>query len=252
MIDSAKLNNYFGSKRAQYGLRMDMIENGELPYKDFVDQLYIDLDKSIYNIQKNREFHQNSSEDMLSTWVLGQLDIIGYDTSHEAKTGGHVDLIIKLGGYTWIGEAKKDGNYEGGFDQLTTRYVSASGNFNHDHGGLIFYLVDIKNAKLVLNNWKKKLEDKKVVCQDCDKNALAFYSKHILEGSGTDFNIRSMAVSLFHQPQDASGLKTAANREAAKKISVKQAPAKKPVAKKPASKKPASKKPAAKAVQASK
>lgn len=226
MIDSAQLSHHLGTNRVRSAVRMSMLAEGELPYKDFIKQLYSDLDDAIYRLQKNRELHQESSEDLLSNCILDNLNTRGYDAVHEGKTGGHIDLTIKLGKYTWIGEAKKDGNYEGGFKQLSTRYVTASGNFNHDHGGLIFYLVKIKNAKLVLNNWQNTLKDQEITCRDCEDNGLAFYSNHVLEGSGTDFYVRSMAVSLYHQPQDASGIKTAENA-ASKKTAAKKTVAKK-------------------------
>lgn len=234
MISSAQFNSLLHRKAVQSVLKMELIENGELPYKDFVDKLYKDLDSAIFQLQKNPELHQTSSEDLLSLWLLDNLNTRGYDAVHEGKTGGHVDLTIKLGDYSWIGEAKKDGNYEGGFKQLNTRYVTASGNFSHDSGGLIFYLVKRKNAKQILDKWKDKLEGKNIVCTYCSNNNLAFYSDHVLDGSGTDFFVRSMAVSLYHKPQDASGVKTAG-----KKVPAKATAAKKPAAKKPAAKKPA-------------
>ena len=143
MIDSAQLSQHLGTNRVRSAVRMDMIADGNLSYKEFVKQLYSDLDDAIFRLQKNKELHQESSEDLLSVWILDNLNTRGYDTVHEGKTGGHVDLTIKLGKYTWIGEAKKDGNYEGGFQQLSTRYVTGSGNYSHDHGGLLFYLVEI-------------------------------------------------------------------------------------------------------------
>lgn len=228
MIDSAQLSYHLGSKRVRSAVRMSMLAEGELSYKDFIEQLYSDLDDAIYRLQKNRELHQKSSEDLLSNWILDNLNTRGYDAVHEGKTGGHVDLTIKLGTYSWIGEAKKDGNYEGGFQQLSTRYITASGNFKHEHGGLIFYLVKIKNAKQVLKNWQDTLTERKIICRDCENNALAFYSDHVLEGSGTGFYVRSMAVSLYHQPQDASGIRTAENAESRKTAAKKKVSKKSP------------------------
>lgn len=239
MHNSAQIDHHLRKKKVQAAIRRSMLVEGELPYHDFVKQLYSDLDEAIYILQKNPELHQNSSEDQLSILLLGNLKISGYDTAHEAKTGGHVDLTVGLGDYTWIGEAKKDGNYEGGFKQLSTRYVTGSGNYAHNHGGLIFYLVTIKNAKLVMNNWRAKLIENSTVCKDCKNNTLAFYSDHVLESSGTDFYVRSMAVSLYHQPQDASGIRTAENA-AAKKTAAKKTAAKKTTAKKTAAKKSSS------------
>ena len=99
MIDSAQLSYHLGSKRVRSAVRMSMLAEGELSYKDFIEQLYSDLDDAIYRLQKNRELHQKSSEDLLSNWILDNLNTRGYDAVHEGKTGGHVDLTIKLGTY---------------------------------------------------------------------------------------------------------------------------------------------------------
>ena len=52
------------------------------------------------------------------------------------------------------------------------------------------------------------------ICADCDSNKLAFYSTHKLEGSGTDFKVRSMFISLYHRPTDKSARITAEKKVA--------------------------------------
>lgn len=181
-------------------------------YDDFVELLYEDIDKLIYNMQAGRELRQTDSEDRLSGEILDGLRQHGYIATPDNKTGGHVDISVKLGDFAWIGEAKKDGNFHEGFLQLTTRYVPASGNYSHNQGGLIFYMIKTPDARGKLETWRNDLVSKGHVCTDCSRNMLAFYSTHKLEGSGTDFKVRTMGVTLYHQPKDKSARTSAANK----------------------------------------
>jgi hypothetical protein len=179
-----------------------------------MDQLYADVDSLIYAMQANPELRQDDSEDRLSADIVLGLKISGYQASSDTKTGGHVDISVKLGDYSWLAEAKKNGNFGEGFLQLTTRYVTASGNFAHNQAGLIFYMVEDDNAKERLNSWRDALTGQGHACSDCTRNILAFYSDHKLKGPGTDFKVRTMAVSLYHAPQDKSARKSAAKKAA--------------------------------------
>lgn len=208
----------YSSKRAvQASLRRAKISE-EGTYEEFVGQLYDDIDQLIYRMQGGPELRQKDSEDRLSAEVLGGLSIFGYDAVADGKTGGHVDLSVKMGEFSWIGEAKKDGNFHEGFLQLTTRYVPASGNFAHNQGGLIFYLVATPNARGKITTWRDDLTSKGHGCVDCTRNPLAFYSDHRLESSGTDFKVRTMGVALYHKPKDKSARTSAANKAAKKAV----------------------------------
>lgn len=130
---------YAPKKVVQSTLRRAKISE-EGSYEEFIEQLYSDIDESIYDMQAGRELRQNDSEDRLSADIILALKRQGYSAVPDGKTGGHVDISVKLGDFSWIGEAKKDGNFHEGFLQLTTRYVPASGDYSHNQGGLIFYL----------------------------------------------------------------------------------------------------------------
>jgi len=148
--------------------------------------------------------------------VLGGLSILGYDAVADGKTGGHVDLSVKMGEFSWVGEANKDGNFHEGFLQLTTRYVPASGNFSHNQGGLIFYMIKTSEARSKLDTWREVLTSKGHACANCTRNPLAFYSDHKFASSGTNFKIRTMGVALYHQPTDKSARNSAAKKQAKK------------------------------------
>lgn len=194
--------------------RVKISEEGT--YEEFVEQLYDDIDQLIYSMQAGPELRQDDSEDRLSADILGGLRIHGYTAVPDGKTGGHVDISVKMGDFSWIGEAKKDGNFHEGFLQLTTRYVPASGNYSHNQGGLIFYLVKTPDARGKLDTWRDELTLKGHTCVDCKRSALAFYSDHLFAGSGTIFKVRTMGVALHHQPKDKSARISAAKKQAKK------------------------------------
>lgn len=203
-------------KTVQAALRREYIDE-EGTYEEFIEQLYRDIDAEIYALQASREMRQEDSEDRITLDILGGLNRHGYQATHDSKTGGHVDLSIRLGDHSWIGEAKKDGNFHEGYLQLTSRYVQASGNYAHNQGGLLLYLVKTADASGVLKRWGAKLATVDASCVQCTNNVLAFYSTHKLEGSGTNLIIRSMAVALYHRPLDKSARNSAKSKSAAVK-----------------------------------
>lgn len=210
-ISLEEFARYASKKKVQAALRRAKIDD-DGSYDDFIGQLYDDIDDLIYDMQAGRELRQNDSEDRLSADILGGLSRHGYIAVPDGKTGGHVDMSVKLGDFAWIGEAKKDGNFHEGFLQLTTRYVPASGNYSHNQGGLIFYLVQTPDARGKLDTWRDELDSKGHACTDCSRNNLAFHSIHKLEGSGTNFKVRTMGVTLYHQPKDKSARISAAKK----------------------------------------
>lgn len=214
-ISLQELERLATRKTVQAAMRRIKISE-EGTYDDFIEQLYDDIDQLIYSMQAGPELRQNDSEDRLSADILGGLRIHGYAAVPDGKTGGHVDISVKMGDFSWIGEAKKDGNFHEGFLQLTSRYVPASGNFAHNQGGLIFYLAKTPDARGKLDTWREKLTANGAACLDCNRNPLAFYSHHKLAGSGTSFKVRTMGVSLYHQPTDKSARISAAKKQAKK------------------------------------
>ena len=220
LITLQDLERYATKRAVQTTLRRVKISE-EGSYEEFVEQLYDDIDQLIYRMQGGPEVRQADSEDRLSAEVLGGLSLLGYDAVADGKTGGHVDLSVKMAEFSWIGEAKKDGNFHEGFLQLTTRYVPASGNFAHNQGGLLFYMIKSPDARGKLNTWRDDLTGKGHACVDCTRNQLAFYSDHKIESSGTNFKVRTMGVALFHQPKDKSARTSAVNKAAKKAAAAK-------------------------------
>jgi hypothetical protein len=211
-ITLEQFNRYAGKRNVQTAFARARISE-EGTYQEFIDQLYEDLDQAIYALQASRELRQEDGEDRITADILSRLNVVGYRATHDTKSGGHVDLSVRLGDdHSWIGEAKKDGNFSEGFLQLSTRYVQTSGNFAHDQAGLLFYLIKTPDARRTLNGWKGKISAVANECEDCTKNVLAFYSTHMLEGSGTALKVRTMGVALYHDPKDKSARTSAARK----------------------------------------
>lgn len=174
-------------------------------YQDFINRLYVNIDKIISELQKNPEILQHDSEDRLSISIKSSLNSMGYKASHDQKIGGHCDLIVE-GRYNWIwiGEAKIYNGYQylmKGFNQLTTRY--STGDLNQNHGGLIIYIKKL-NAAEIMNKWGDTLKEEGITnISDCNiRPKLSFYSQHLHERSGLNFHVRHMAVMLGFEPKD--------------------------------------------------
>lgn len=183
---------------------------------DFIGQLYKDLDRIIYQIEKNPELHQEDKEDRLTIEIVRSLRNAGYDNAnHDCKIGGHVDLTVEKNDFIWLGEAKiyRDNNYLWeGFLQLTTRY--SIGNDNQSSGGLLIYIFD-EDAKSVMEKWQTYLLSKNLPdysYKPCKLNSLAFISSHKHQRSGFPFQIRHIPVLLHFSPQDKSGRRSSSTK----------------------------------------
>ena len=183
-------------------------------YQDFLDVFYPDIDECINGVRTIVHQVQKDGEDRLTSDLVLQLQRMGYDVTHDPQVGGHIDVGVKSGPHTWIGEAKLNWKIDEGLLQLTTRYLQLSGDPNHNHGGLLFYLTSTGDAKAKIDAWRAELEAQSIACRPCSSNPLAFFSDHKMPGTGLPFFVRSMAVALYWKPQDASGLATQARRAA--------------------------------------
>lgn len=213
-ISLAEFDVLLGGDRHAMAAFKRMRISREGTYSEFVDQLYADLDQAIYGLQASAELLQEDGEDRITLDILLQLRQQGYVAEHDTKAGGHIDLSVAYGTNTWIGEAKKDGNFQEGYLQLISRYKPRSGDYSHNAGGLLFYLVQSEDARGKLDEWLATVKPQAVACNPCPRNVLAFFSEHKLVGPGTSFFVRTMVVSLYHKPLDKSGRATAARRAA--------------------------------------
>lgn len=225
-IGAGKFANLLGGNgvAARYQQREAMSRSKN--YVGFVQLLYADLDDIINTFQANPQKRNQDGEDRITEELVSNLGTAGYDASHDTASGGHVDLTVKLGRHSWIGEAKKDAKFDEGFKQLSDRYRPASGNFHHNHGGMLLYYCKGADVTTQLDRWRKKLPTvtykngikfKKLETIDCPTSEFSFFSRHMHNVTGKYFIVRHMAVGLQFEPSDASGRNVRA--KAAKRIS---------------------------------
>jgi hypothetical protein len=146
------------------------------------------------------------SEDQISQRICGMLKMAGFQASHDKSTNGHPDIVVDgIDSFLWLGEAKKHSDYawlNKGFQQLSTRY--STGVIGQDNGDVLIYCYT-KNAKAMLDEWRKTLCAKNAGVIDTNSpcgNPLIFCSTHKHEATGLDFHVRHKAVALYWDPKD--------------------------------------------------
>lgn len=180
-------------------------------YKAFLQCLYDEIQSVIQVLQSNPQRRTDDCEDRLTDELVSNLNTAGYTATHGRSSGGHVDITVACGDFTWIAEAKKyhstSAVYEG-FLQLTTRYRPANGNFEQNQGGLLIYITDNSDAKKLMDNWKSVLQGKSIEGYSesiCTDHYLSFISQHKHEVTGEPFIIRHIPLLLYFAPKDKSG-----------------------------------------------
>lgn len=177
-------------------------------YSSFIKAIYNDLDYVLDNIIQNRELRQSDGEDRTTLDIMNLFNgLIGYSASHETKSGGHVDLIVKSDrlGYRWLAEAKRWTGAKKcykGYMQLFSRY--STGTVTENQGCVIAYFYTDK-VKTKFWRYKKYLENAGHVdfeITECAVNSFHFYSSHLHTGSGLKYIVKHVPVMLFFKPED--------------------------------------------------
>lgn len=183
-------------------------------YKEFIDQLYKDLDAVFIKLMDNRQFslkkwHNIASEDQgykiweddINNQIVTNLYFLGYTATHDTYANGHVDIHVTsdCSKFRWYGESKiwNGKNYiSGGWKQLTEKY--STGEKNESCGGLIIYSVNSnKNSKTLLKEWHDDLQSKGI-CTEMDwpdESINEFYSSHVHHISGQDYKVKHMIIN---------------------------------------------------------
>lgn len=175
-------------------------------YDDFIIGLNRDLDSCINIMEEDPKIRREDGEDRLTSEIVLALRFKGYQVEHDAMVGGHCDIVVRYGNYTWLGEAKIHGAYDylfQGFQQLCTRY--ASGTPMSNHGGLLIYIRN-NDALAVVNSWRTHLSGKSLKDyheSECEmRPLLAFNSSHKHERSGLPYYVRHVGIVLGFDPKD--------------------------------------------------
>lgn len=182
-------------------------------YMEFINVLYDDLDMAISELELQPQLHIGDLEDKLSSKIISQLKMVGYNASLGSTGGGNKDLTVlgKKPSWSWIGEAKIYKcvtNLRDGFLQLSTRYRSVDST--KSCAGILAYTFRPYASELLVNDWKNELSNLNLrgfMTYPCmRRERMAFFSVHDHVASGLPFEVRHMAISLYFDPRDKSGL----------------------------------------------
>lgn len=182
-------------------------------YDDFVDVLYDDLRLAVERLEQNPQHYPDEHEDATTQRLLDILFGMSYSASHDAQSGGCVDITVELPrkGFRWIGEAKRFnsvGDMREGYLQLATRYTPGNGSLSVTYGGLVGYLRRENSAKC-MSSWKEHFitdVNAEATISPCTRRGLlGFISEHEHRSLGIPFRIWHFCVTLHFDPKDKSG-----------------------------------------------
>jgi len=96
-------------------------------YSDFIDTLYVQLENFVRELERDRNYHQGVSENLLNSAVARHFRALGYTADFDKNNGGHADITVQFADYEWIGEGKivdsvNNSYLTKGYDQLVYRY----------------------------------------------------------------------------------------------------------------------------------
>ncbi|MGO8094434.1 hypothetical protein [Rhizobium leguminosarum] len=175
------------------------------PYDVFVKLVDRAITFVVGEITTDPSSKQGMSEDELTEFLRLGLKSMGFNATHDTKTGGHCDIVIEEhGDLRWLGEAKMvdktDSNWLfQGYLQLTTRYTN--GRLEQAHGGMIIYSY-IENTVKMMATWQKYLLEKQASASVHETNGpgTVFTTKDVISSSGTDYFVKHIPVQLYFNP----------------------------------------------------
>lgn len=169
--------------------------------KSFLEILMEDIEEAIEELQTKRDLFnkEDVNEDLITTYVISNLNGKGHDASHDNKDGGHVDVTIinKNCNIKWKAEAKifnGEGYIYKGWEQLTKRYLA--GNKTDSVAGMLIYCFK-DNAKSRLASWLAHLSSLESIQQSILPCGLRADTNSILHGSGTQIQVRHFMINLY-------------------------------------------------------
>lgn len=174
-------------------------------YRSFLDLVDRAILFVVKEITADPSSKQDMTEDELTEFLRVGLKSMGFNATHDTKTGGHCDLVIEEhGDLKWLGEAKKVDETDSswlldGYLQLTTRYTN--GRLEQAHGGMIIYSY-IENTVKMMSTWQKYLLGKnpKISIDSTNDSGTIFTTRENLSSSGTDYFVKHIPVQLFFNP----------------------------------------------------
>ncbi len=165
------------------------------------------IDSCVSTMARYPKELQKQSEDQLSIFMIGRLEGIGLNASHDSTVGGHCDIVIKEGvDLLWLGEAKlvtgkQNAHIEDGYLQLFSRYATCLPA--QDKGGLLIFC-NCERIDQVLESWighiAGKRENLEKLKHDLDK--IEFLSREPHSNNGRQFFVRHKPISVFWAPEE--------------------------------------------------
>lgn len=198
------------------GLLMQLRRSEPKDYDDFVGALLIDIDKILGSLEGMAKDLMSAGEDFINRMIVKDLNIVGYNASHDNDENGHVDIHVRPSNnaYSWLGEAKLDKGpayLMAGLNQLATRY--ARGTPGHNRGGLLIYVQKDRCSERFAT-WKEHLTQEgpahfeDLEMEDCSQRpGLAFISSFVLKRMGNQvskYAVRHVAASFYRTASDDS------------------------------------------------
>lgn len=206
--------------KKRYSLReLQLLTRGNVPaqislaliFADTTEEMLEQVDAAVDHIAqefaRTPKERQGRSEDALTTDVVTSLRNMGFQASHDTTVGGHCDVVIEgHNNFLWLAEAKIHRSYDWllqGFNQLDTRYATASRD--QDHGGIIIYCYEGR-TDLIIDEWGKRLMEARpdVEIKDRTPGQHFFISSHLHQRTGRPYRVRHVPIALQWKPLSKS------------------------------------------------
>jgi hypothetical protein len=184
-----------------------------LSYSDFVDTVYVQLEAFMRDLERDRNYYQDASENLLNSSVARHFRALGYTADFDKNNGGHADITVQFADYEWIGEGKvvdsvNNSYLTKGYDQLIYRY--GLGKPKANQAAVLIYSFGPDTPKVV-SKWAEHLNQVNAVnagyaegiYTPLANQGFTIECEHRHVGGGKLF-IRSVGFQLYWNPADAA------------------------------------------------
>ena len=187
-------------------------------YSDFIETLYVQLEAFMRDLERDRNYYQDASENLLNSSVARHFRALGYIADFDKNNGGHADITVQFADYEWIGEGKivrsVDNSYlTKGYEQLIYRY--GLGKPKANQAAVLIYSFGPDTPK-VLGKWAEHLGQVNAanagyaegIYSPLANQGFTIQCEHVHVGGGKLF-IRSVGFQLYWNPPAAAAARRA-------------------------------------------
>lgn len=182
-------------------------------YAEFVDIVYVQLETLMRDLERDRNYLQGASENLLNSSVARHFRALGYTADFDKNNGGHADITVEFADYEWIGEGKVvnsvDNSYlTKGYEQLIYRY--GKGKPKANQAAILIYSFGPDTPKVV-RKWAEHLNQTNAnnggyaegLYSPLANQGFAIHCEHAHVGGG-NLAIRSLGFQLYWDPAGAA------------------------------------------------